>query len=101
MGWGNTGVTYWAGVQQIGQVIAGLCWDITDLKDANGGDLTSSAVIKGIAITAALGLILCAFLANVPPFSIDHFAVTTSLARPSWAMCLMSPSPGKTAATRP
>ena len=100
-GWGNTGVTIGPGAPQSGQVVAGLCWDITDLKDAGGAALASTTVIKGIAITAGFGIDPLAFLANVPPILVDHFAVTTSWLRPTWATCLMSPSPRKTAPTRP
>ena len=78
--WGNTGVVMGPGAQQSGQNIAGLAWDITDLKDAGGANLSSSTVIKGIAITAGFGIDPCAFLAITPAISFDHFAVSASVA---------------------
>ena len=45
--------------------------------DADGANLTSTTVIKGIAITAGPGIDVLAFLAKVPPCFVDHFAVTT------------------------
>ena len=45
--------------------------------DANGANLTSTTVIKGIAITAGPGIDVLAFLAKVPPCFVDHFAVIT------------------------
>ena len=55
-GWGNTGVTIGPGAPQSGQNVAGLCWDITDLKDASGNAFSYTTVIKGIAITAGFGV---------------------------------------------
>jgi autotransporter-associated beta strand protein len=84
--WGNTGLVMGPGAQQSGQNITGLAWDITDLKAsvANGStNLSSTDVIKGIAITVGFGSIdPCALLATAPPVLIDHFAVTTNGSSP-------------------
>ena len=81
-GWGDSLTNLTANaIAQGGQDIVGLAWDITDLKDAAGVNLASSAVIKGIAITVLFGSIdPCAFLAVVPPSGIDHFKVIASVA---------------------
>jgi autotransporter-associated beta strand protein len=77
-GWGNTGLTMGPGAQQNPQPICGLSWDITDLKDAGGINLSSSAVIKGIAIVNGFGIDPCSFLAITPAIAFDHFAITTN-----------------------
>lgn len=83
-GWGDTGTNITANANnQTGQDIIGIAWDITDLKDAAGVNLTSSTVIKGIAMVAAFGnLDPCAMLAVVPPSGIDHFSVSTTAGSP-------------------
>jgi len=48
-GWGATGLLINGGPNE-GQTIMGVCFDITDLKDAAGVNLSSGAVIKGIRI---------------------------------------------------
>lgn len=63
-GWGNTG--FLMTIQQTGQNLTGLAWSITDLKDASGINLTTSSVIKGIAITAGNGIDPTGFFAVVP-----------------------------------
>jgi hypothetical protein len=63
-GWGNTGLLMT--IQQTGQNLTGLAWNITDLKDASGINLTTSSVIKGIAITAGNGIDPTGFYAVVP-----------------------------------
>ena len=70
-GWGNVGTL--TGGFQNGQVIAGICWDITDLKDAAGSNLASNAVIQGVRIvhtatrTQASGIDVCSFVAVPEP----------------------------------
>jgi hypothetical protein len=70
-GWGNCGLL--TGGFQNGQVIAGICWDITDMKDAAGNYLASNAVIQGVRIvhtatrTQASGLDVCSFVAVPEP----------------------------------
>jgi hypothetical protein len=63
-GWGNTG--FLMTIQQTGQALTGLAWSITDLKDALGNNLTTSSVIKGIAITAGNGIDPTGFFAVTP-----------------------------------
>jgi len=66
-GWGNCGIL--TGSFQNGQTIAGICWDITDLKDAAGSNLASNAKIKGVRIvhtatrTQASGIDVSSFCA--------------------------------------
>jgi hypothetical protein len=70
-GWGNVG--FLQGSFQPNQVIAGICWDITDLKDAAGNNLASNAAIKGVRIvhtatrTQASGIDVCSFVAVPEP----------------------------------
>jgi hypothetical protein len=64
-GWGNTGILM-NSLFQSGQALTGLAWSITDLKDALGNNLTTSSVIKGIAITAGNGIDPAGFYAVVP-----------------------------------
>jgi hypothetical protein len=70
-GWGNCGLL--SGNFQVPQVIAGVCWDITDMKDASGANLSSSAVIKGIRIVSTPtrlqggGIDVCSFVAVPEP----------------------------------
>ena len=65
-GWGYPGLAIVPG-SAIGYV-CGLCWDISDLKDASGNSLPSDAVIKGIQIAGPGGSSIdpCAFLATAP-----------------------------------
>jgi len=63
-GWGDTGLLMT--IQQTGQNLTGLAWSITDLKDAGGNFLTTSDVIKGIAITAGNGIDPTGFFAVSP-----------------------------------
>jgi hypothetical protein len=63
-GWGNTG--YLMTIQQSPQPLTGLAWSITDLQDAAGINLTTSSVIKGIAITAGNGIDPTGFFAVTP-----------------------------------
>ncbi len=80
MGWGNTGEVITDGLLQNGQTVAGLCWNLEDLRDASGNQLSSTTVIKGVAITAGFGVDPLAFFAAVQPILVDHLAVTTSVA---------------------
>ena len=45
--WGDTGLDIVGGPNN-GQSIGGVCWAITDLKDASGAALTNSSVLEGI-----------------------------------------------------
>jgi hypothetical protein len=64
-GWANVGTL--TGSYQATQAITGVCWDITDMKDAAGNYLSPSAVIKGIRITQISGGIdIVMFCAAVP-----------------------------------
>jgi fibronectin-binding autotransporter adhesin len=78
-GWGNTGEVITDGITQNGQTVAGICWNLEDLKDASGNALSSTTVIRGVAITAGFGIDPLAFFAASQPILIDHFAVTTSI----------------------
>ena len=49
-GWGLTGFSITGTPANNGQPILGVSWDITDLKDASGNFLSSSAIIMGIRI---------------------------------------------------
>jgi hypothetical protein len=70
-GWGNVG--FLQGSLQANQIIAGICWDITDMKDAAGSNLASNAEIKGIRIvhtanrTQASGIDVTAIVAVPEP----------------------------------
>jgi hypothetical protein len=64
-GWGNCGLL--SGNFQVPQVIAGVCWDITDMKDASGNFLSANAVIKGIRIGPdTVGIDPVMFIAAIP-----------------------------------
>jgi MYXO-CTERM domain-containing protein len=64
-GWGNTGLVMFN--QQSGNTIAGIAWDITDMKDAGGNSLSSTATIKGISFGfVAGGIDPIEFLAVTP-----------------------------------
>jgi hypothetical protein len=65
-GWGNTGLVIVPGSAVA--YICGLCWDITDLMDADGTNLLSTAIIKGIQIAGPGGSSIdpCVFLATAP-----------------------------------
>ena len=49
--WGDTGLDR-SGSPNGGQSIGGVCWAITDLKDAGGASLTNGSVIQGLVITS-------------------------------------------------
>jgi hypothetical protein len=65
-GWGYTGLVIVP--SSANTYICGLCWDISDLKDASSNSLPSNAVIKGIQIAGpqGSGIDPCAFLATAP-----------------------------------
>jgi hypothetical protein len=67
-GWGNTGLSFLPFGGSALMTICGLCWDITDLKDASSNSLPSDAVIKGIQIAGPFGNNIdpVAFLATAP-----------------------------------
>ena len=67
-GWGDTGFDFTGIPSSALFDIAGLCWDITDLKDAGGVTLAPSTPIKGIRIAGpqGSGIDPCAFLATAP-----------------------------------
>ena len=50
--WGDTGLDR-VGAPNAGQSIGGVCWAITDLKDAGGAFLTNGSVIQGLVITSS------------------------------------------------
>jgi len=80
-GWGNVGTL--TGNFQNGQVIAGVCWDITDMKDASGNFLSANAVIKGIRIGPdTVGIDPSMFIAAIPVPQIGqaHTPVPTDMA---------------------
>jgi hypothetical protein len=77
-GWGNTGLLIWPPAASSSQVLAGLCWDITDLMDASSNNLPSNAAIKGVAIAGAPGIDPCAFLATVPAPPAANITVSVS-----------------------
>jgi hypothetical protein len=67
-GWGDTGLNFTGIPSSAFLRISGLCWDITDLKDAGGVNLAPSTPIKGIQIAGPGGSSIdpCAFLATAP-----------------------------------
>jgi hypothetical protein len=67
-GWGNTGLAFVPPAGTTITTICGLCWDISDLKDASSNSLPSNAVIKGIQIAGpqGSGIDPVAFLAVAP-----------------------------------
>jgi autotransporter-associated beta strand protein len=75
--WNNVGTTVGGSVQS-GQQLAGFAFSITDLKDAAGANLSSSAVIKGIAITTGNGVDCAGIFAAVPPPAVFYDSLTVS-----------------------
>jgi hypothetical protein len=77
--WGKTGLSR-VGNPNGGQAIGGVCWAITDLKDASGAALTNGSAIEGLVITSA----------TVDPSCLCAVVVPVVLAK--------NPSPANTAA---
>jgi len=79
-GWGNTGLGFVPPASSSFQVIVGLCWDLTDLRDASSNSLPSNAVIKGIQIAGpgGSGIDPVAFLATAPPPPAANITYTQS-----------------------
>ena len=79
-GWGNTGLAFVPPASSGLQVVAGLCWDITDLMDVSSNSLPSNAVIKGIQIAGPFGNNIdpCAFLATGPAPPAANITISVS-----------------------
>jgi hypothetical protein len=77
--WGKAGLSR-VGNPNGGQAIGGVCWAITDLKDASGAALTNGSAIEGLVLTSA----------TVDPSCLCAVVVPAVLAK--------NPSPANTAA---